>query len=187
MQTLSPVYRASASSQLLFREPGIADGASLHRLIQVCPPLDLNSPYAYLLLCAHHARTCVVAESTDGIAGFISSYRLPDAPETLFVWQVAVAPMARGQGLAGQMLRHLLTRPQMADCNWLETTVTPSNQASMNLFAALAAELGLRSEKRVFFSTEDFGDQGHEAEMLIRMGPLRPAAGIPSRNQEKQT
>lgn len=186
MSTLSPASRAPASSTFLFREPGTADGASLHQLIQACPPLDLNSPYAYLLLCAHHARSCVVAESGNGLAGFVSAYRLPEAPDTVFVWQVAVAPAARGQDLARRMLEHLLQRPALADCRWLETTVTPSNKPSRRVFAGLAERHGLRREEREFFSSEHFGHQGHEPEMLIRMGPLHQLSGISERTKEVQ-
>jgi len=162
---------APAPSRSLFREPAKTDGAAIFQLIRACPPLDLNSPYAYLLLCAHHAGTCVVAESRDGIAGFISAYRLPEAPDTVFVWQVAVAPAARGQGLALQMLTQLLSRPALAGCCWLETTVTPSNRNSRRVFDRLATQLGASVTEDEFFTPEDFQDQHHEPEMLIRIGP----------------
>lgn len=162
---------APASSKLLFREPGIPDGAAIHRLVRACPPLDLNSPYAYLLLCTHHTRTCVVAEGPAGLAGFVSAYRLPEAPEVIFVWQVAVAPSARGQGLALRMLEHLLGRRALADCRWLETTVSPSNKASRRVFDLLSERLRTGSEERTFFSRKDFPDEGHEDEVLIRIGP----------------
>jgi L-2,4-diaminobutyric acid acetyltransferase len=172
VKTLSTVSRvAPASSNSLFREPGVADGAAIHRLVRACPPLDLNSPYAYLLLCAHHAESCVVVEQDAGLAGFISAYRLPARPDTVFIWQVAVAPQARGQGLALRMLEHLLARPALAGCRWLETTVTPSNAASRRVFETLATRLNARCAERTFFSKEDFQDPHHEPEMLIRIGP----------------
>lgn len=171
MNTLSTDAVAPASSRLLLRELRISDGAAIHRLVRACPPLDLNSLYAYLLLGAHHGRTCVVAEGPSGIAGLVSAYRLPQSPETVFVWQVAVAPAARGQGLALRMLEHLLARPALAGWRWLETTVTPSNQASRRVFETLAARLGAGSEEHDFFSKEDFHDPQHEPERLIRIGP----------------
>lgn len=172
MSTLSTVAVAPASSQFLLREPGIADGAALYRLVRACPPLDLNSPYAYLLLCAHHARTCVVAENADGLVGFVSAYRPPETPDVVFVWQIAVASAARGHRLAPRMLRHLLARPALAGCRWLETTVTPSNAASRAVFASLAARINAGSEERTFFAADHFQDPHHEPEMLIRIGPM---------------
>lgn len=162
---------APASSKFLLREPGISDGAAIYRLVRACPPLDLNSRYAYLLLCAHHSGTCVVAEDSRGLTGFVSAYRPPDTGDVIFVWQVAIASTARGQGLALHMLAHLLARPVLAGCRWIETTVTPSNGSSRRLFAKLAASLGTQSKKNDFFSGEDFQDPHHEPEMLIRIGP----------------
>ncbi|MDP1536892.1 MAG: diaminobutyrate acetyltransferase [Burkholderiales bacterium] len=176
MKTRPTATVAPASSNLILREPGIDDGAAVHQLVRACPPLDLNSPYAYLLLCAHHARTCVVAEGPAGIAGFISAYRLPADPEVVFVWQVAVAPVARGQGLALRMLEHLLARPALAGWRRLETTITPCNKASRRVFETLAARLQLRLSESAFFSKEDFADPQHEPEMLIRIGPCIPQA-----------
>lgn len=169
--TLTTAHVVPASSKFLLREPGIADGAALFRLVRTCPPLDLNSPYSYLLLCAHHAGSCVVADRGAESVGFVSAYRPPAQTDTVFIWQIAVAPEVRGQGLALQMLEHLLTRPALADCRWLETTVTPSNAASRRVFETLAARLNARCAERTFFSKEDFQDSHHEPEMLIRIGP----------------
>ncbi|MDP1673157.1 MAG: diaminobutyrate acetyltransferase [Burkholderiales bacterium] len=172
MKTLSTAAQvAPASSISLLREPCITDGAAIHGLVRACPPLDLNSPYAYLLLCAHHAQSCVVAEQDDEPVGFISAYRRPDQADTVFIWQVAVAAAARGQGLALRMLEHLLARPALAGCRWLETTVTPSNAASRRVFESLATRLNARCAERTFFSKEDFQDPHHEPEMLMRIGP----------------
>src|SRR5690606_39264906 len=96
-QDLTPSLPASAaqpansSTRLQFRQPRRTDGAALHRLVSECPPLDVNSLYAYLLLCEHFSATCVVAESAGGlIDGFISAYVPPTRPDVIFVWQVAV-------------------------------------------------------------------------------------------------
>jgi len=102
---------SAAPSSVVFRTPRRADGAAIHRLIAQCPPLDLNSVYAYLLLCEHHRDTCVVAETDGGIAGFVSAYAPPGRGDTIFIWQVAVHDRARGRRLAGSMLDHLLGRP----------------------------------------------------------------------------
>lgn len=82
-----------------------------------------------------------------------------------------MAPTARGQGLALQMLEHLLARPALAGCNRLETTVTPSNAASRRVFESLAVRLDAQCAERTFFSKEDFQDPHHEPEMLISIGP----------------
>ena len=149
------------------------DGAALHRLISECPPLDLNSLYAYLLLAEHFSDTCVLAESAGGrIDGFISAYVLPDRPDVLFVWQVAVHARARGHRLGRAMLRELLRRKGLEHVRHLETTVGPDNQASRRSFAGLAAELGAHVSEQPFFDRQLFGGADHDDEMLLRIGPF---------------
>jgi L-2,4-diaminobutyric acid acetyltransferase len=104
--------------------------------------------------------------------GFISAYLPPGKPETVFVWQVAVAGSMRGHGLAMRMMRELLARPGVAECRYLETTVTPSNTASRRLFESLARMLGTTMRERVLFKGSDFGEAQHEPEVLFTIGPL---------------
>ena len=151
-------------------QPG--DGPALHALVAACPPLDLNSHYAYMLLCEHHAQTSVVAYADDILVGAITGYVLPEQPDTLFVWQVAVAESARGQGLARQMLAHLLEHcitPRRL--RWLETTISPSNAASHQLFTNFALRHDAGCSIATLFSAEAFGESGHEEERLYKIGP----------------
>ncbi len=159
---------------LQLRPPTPADGASLHELIRLSPPLDLNSCYAYLLQGLHFADTCVVACSGNTFAGYVSGYIPPGHPDTLFIWQVAVSPRHRGRGLAQAMLQHLLDRPSCRDVRWLETTVAPDNTASAKLFQGLARELGCPYAVSDLFPRSAFGDDSsHEAEPLFRIGPFQ--------------
>lgn len=154
--------------------PRVRDGADIHRLVANCGPLDLNSTYAYLLLCRHFGDTCVRAEHEERTVGFVSAYRLPETAEVIFVWQVAVSAEMRGQGLALRMLHELLSRPALASCRYLETTVAPSNKASLKLFYRLACDLGAPVAQQAMFEEADFGDEHHECETLVRIGPFRP-------------
>jgi len=155
--------------------PCVRDGAAIHRLVDACKPLDLNSTYAYLLLCEHFAETCVRAERVGRTVGFVSAYRPPQRRNVIFVWQVAVAEEMRGQGLARAMLQELLARSALRGCRYLETTVSPSNEASRRLFHGLARELGAPVNERVLFGEHDFGEEHHECEALIRIGPFAGA------------
>ena len=168
--------RDAAPSDLVFRAPRRADGAAIHRLISQCPPLDVNSVYAYLLLCEHFRHTCIVAELDGQIAGFISAYVVPGRDDTLFIWQVAVHDRARGRRLAGTMLNELLERPDLTDIQYLETTVGPDNHASRRTFQALAERLDAAVVERPLFGQQLFGGEAHEDEMLLRIGPFVPAS-----------
>lgn len=141
--------------------------------------LDVNSVYAYLLVGEHYSQTSVVAEVGDQLAGFISAYCPPSKPETVFVWQVGVAEAGRGKGLATRMLYEILNRPACEDVRYLDTTVGPSNEASMALFRGFARKLDTLCEEEELFGSELFGsDDGepHEPEILFRIGPFDTAA-----------
>lgn len=151
-------------------------GAAVHKLIAECPPLDTNSMYCNLLQSCHFAETAVAAVVGDELVGFISGYRIPQRTETLFVWQVAVGEKARGQGLAGRMLKQILSREINRDIKRIETTITPDNTASWALFESLARKLDTEISSSVMFDRQQhFADQ-HDTEMLIKVGPFKPIA-----------
>jgi L-2,4-diaminobutyric acid acetyltransferase len=163
-----------ALGSIVYRKPSLGEGKDLHALVSNCPPLDVNSAYAYRILCAHFADTCVVAEEQGSLIGFISAYRKPADPDVLFVWQVAVSPRARGRGVGSRMLLELLARAGCSSVTAIEATIGPDNRASWALFESLAAKLGAATSRETFFQEEDSGEAGHEAELLLRVGPLDP-------------
>jgi L-2,4-diaminobutyric acid acetyltransferase len=168
-----------SQSQAVLRHPTPNDGASVFRLIGRCPPLDTNSMYCNLLQCTHFADTSVAATQTvnagEELVGFISAYLIPEREDTLFVWQVAVDERARGAGLAGSMLKHILDRPQCRHVRYLETTITESNQASWGVFNSLAKNLETTLDKSVMFDRDKHLAGEHDTEFLARIGPFKLA------------
>jgi len=159
--------------------PTPMDGPGMWRLACESRTLDVNSRYHYLLWCRDFAATSVVARSVGtgvaGLAGFISGYLRPDAEDTLFVWQVAVADDHRRQGLARRMLDHLVARLAPRGVRHVEATVEPGNLPSARLFESFAEGNGAKLTRDELFSAEMLGG-GHEAEILFRIGPLRGRA-----------
>lgn len=156
------------------RRPSDGDGFPLHQLVARCQPLDTNSVYCNLLQCADFADTAIAAEDANGqLVGFISGYRPPSRPDTLFVWQVAVDASMRGQGLALRMLMALIARvAREHEVRYLETTISPDNGASQALFKKAFAKLEADYSTRTLFSrSEHFAGQ-HEDEVLYRAGPF---------------
>lgn len=134
--------------------------------------LDVNSPYHYLVFCRDFAETSIVADGGAGPVGFVTGFRRPADPGTLFVWQVAVDHRARRQGLGLAMLAHLVARLAPAGVAHVEATVTPSNTASAALFASLARAVRAPKVDAPLFGALDFPeDHAHEPEILVRIGP----------------
>lgn len=156
---------------LVLRAPVVADGARIWGLVVESGKLDVNSSYLYLLWCRDFAATSVVAEVGGELGGFVIGYRRPAAPDTYFLWQVAVRPSHRGRGLGGRMMDGLLSQQVAEGVRWLEATVTPDNEASQRLFQAFADRWGATLERSVLFAAADFPD-AHEPESLLRIGPL---------------
>ena len=165
--------------QAVLRPPIPNDGASVFRLIDRCPPLDTNSMYCNLLQCTHFAGTSVAAlqtvDTNEEMVGFISAYLVPEREDALFVWQVAVDERARGTGLAGRMLKHILDRPLCRHVRYLETTITESNKASWGVFNSLAKKLETTLDKSVMFDGDKHLGGAHDTEFLARIGPFKLA------------
>lgn len=132
--------------------------------------LDLNTSYAYLLWCRDFASTSVVADVDGTPGGFVTGYLRPDQPDTLMVWQVAVDEEHRGRGLARRMLSELVDAVP-SRVTGMETTITADNAASIALFTSFADSRGARITREPVFDASLFPD-GHETELLFRIGPL---------------
>lgn len=166
------VMSRNTDPQFEFRKPTADDGAAIHALIARCRPLDENSVYCNLLQCAHFADTCVLVEEAGEVRGFVSGYIVPDAPERLFIWQVAVAPEARGHGLGRRMILEILNRPELSEVRELHTTITPDNKPSQGVFRAVADMLEAEVERKVLFHKDEHFDGQQKSEILWEIGPF---------------
>ena len=133
------------------------------------PYVGLNSRYTYFLLAKDFSDTCVVAEHDDKIIAFSSGYVPRDRRETFFIWEVVVHKDYPGHGLQKRMLLHQI---RITDAKYFEGTVNPSNEASRRNFCELAQLLNAKCEENVLFNKEDFENDGHEPEILYRIGPI---------------
>lgn len=177
----SELYLSSADigqDDLRLRPPTIDDGQGMWRVAQATGTLDLNAPYAYLMVGEYFSETSIVALQDDEIVGFVSGFEAPDKPATLFVWQVGVDPSQHGRGIGGKMLLELLERwaqsriRYLETTQFLETTVTPSNERSLALFHGLARRLNTECTVCDRFESDLFPDGNHEEELVLRIGPI---------------
>lgn len=167
---------------IVFRVPVLADGLGVNKLIENCPPLDTNSSYCNFLQCSHFANTSVAAQLNGELVGFISGYVIPERPDTLFVWQVAVSEQVRGKGVAYNMLNHILTRPHCDAICYIETSITQDNQASWALFKSLTKKLATHLQSSAWMDKDIHFKGQHDSEALVRIGPLTHAE---NRKQDK--
>ncbi|MCA9038963.1 MAG: diaminobutyrate acetyltransferase [Planctomycetaceae bacterium] len=164
----------SDNKELILRQPTPQDAAWIWRLVRETGVLDQNSCYLYLLLCRDFSKSCIVAEECSRLVGFITGYRIPEFPTTLFIWQVGVSQSARRRGIALRMLSALVNHCQAQEkLEFLEATVTKENQASRQLFDKYARENGLSLEEESGFTESDFSFGNHQAEPRLRIGPLK--------------
>lgn len=179
---------AAAGTGVIFRQPSARDGARVWALIREAGTLDVNSAYCYMMLCEYFSKTCLLAEQDGALCGFVSAFRVPGREDTLFVWQIAVHPERRGQGLGRRLLEELLERLQTASrvtaeagpshavqppIRYIEATISPSNEASRALFRGLARRLKAGFEETAGMPEDWFPvEQRHEEERLFRIGPL---------------
>lgn len=157
-------------------KPKKENAKDIFSLVKKTKVLDLNSEYLYLLQTTHFDEYCCIAIVEEKIVGFVSGYIHPKDKDIYFVWQVGVDASMRGQGLASKMILSILNRENLKDINYIETTISPSNNSSQRVFEKLTKELNVDLEKKVMFTIDDFCD-GHEAEVLYKIGPIKKEKG----------
>jgi L-2,4-diaminobutyric acid acetyltransferase len=156
------------------RKLAIEDIKEVYKLLVANRPyVGLNSRYTYFLLAKDFSDTCLVAEHDNKIVAFSSGYKPPNRQDTFFNWETVVDKNYRGNGLQKLML---LEQIKIANAKFFEGTVNPSNKVSKRNFLEIAKLLNAKYEESILFSEEDFENDGHEAEILYRIGPINLAS-----------
>ncbi|HWH35647.1 MAG TPA: diaminobutyrate acetyltransferase, partial [Acidimicrobiales bacterium] len=135
------------------------------QLAGATPALDVNASYAYVLACWQFHRTCRIAQYDDALVGFVTGHWLPDTPQRLFLWQLAVDAGHRRRGVGRALVDALVEgcRPR-----YVEATVTGDNEGSRRLLHSLAQRHGVPIAEGPGLGTELFPDD-HPAEPLVRI------------------
>lgn len=157
---------------VIFRCPASEDGPAMREIARESQVLSVNSGYFYALMARHFKSTCLVAALPGRICGYVAGYSLPGRSGTLFIWQIGVAQADRGQGLGKKLLTSLVDKKRPV---FLEATIDPKNQASINLFTSVARHFAASHHfgRAPFFTEKDLG-AGDPAEHLMAIGPFVP-------------
>lgn len=161
------------SEQVTFRKPAYNHAADVWNLVGRCPQLDRNTLYCELLHCTHFAETCAIAERAEEVVGWLSAYRPPTEPSTLFVWQIAVHPAVRNTGVGKRLIISALNRPYCKSVTHIKATVALTNKASNSLFATLARDLGAPIRQALWFDRHAHFKGRYETEYMIAIGPIK--------------
>ncbi|WP_353009776.1 diaminobutyrate--2-oxoglutarate transaminase [Mesorhizobium sp. M0843] len=162
----------SGGQGVTFRRPTEIHAADVWELIAKCSPLDPNSLYCELLLCTDFADTCVLAEHAGAVVGWMSAYRRPSEPSTLFIWQIAVHPDIRNTGVGKGLIISALNRPSCEGLTHIKATVTLSNRGSKLLFAGVARDLRAPIRQALCFDQDIHFKGQQESEHTIAIGPI---------------
>jgi L-2,4-diaminobutyric acid acetyltransferase len=163
------------TDSIRFDAPDASDGPALEALAREAGGLDVNSTYAYALWAKEFWQTSVTVRSDEALIAFLTAFRRPSAPDTLFVWQMAVDPAHRGARLGLRMLHELSSR--VPDATTLEATVTTDNHRSLTTFQRFADDRDGPLSIEPLFDQRQLG-AGHAPEHLLRI-VLPPIADHP--------
>ena len=144
------------------------------RLTEQTHGIDLNSPYHYLLWCRDFAETTRVIHNLEGeVIAYTTVYVRPEDPLTLMIWQQVVSADYRGRNLGHAMVRGL-TRSLLEQqaITHVEATVTDTTGAPVRTLQKIAEEFGGTLSVETLFDQTLFPEGDHEAESLVRIGPL---------------
>lgn len=167
------VQLSEVEHEIVIRPLKMTDGPAIAAMVGESGTLDMNSDYAYLLMCTHFSMTSAIALDGNKSVAFVTAYIPPAAPgTTLFVWQICVLPAYQRLGLGLRLINSLLHRIECKHIRFVEATINPSNLASQKLFRTLAKQYGTECNTSNFFSKDLFGSSNHEEELLFRVGPL---------------
>jgi L-2,4-diaminobutyric acid acetyltransferase len=167
---VTEMMQKATPGAITIRRVKIDDIPDVYRLLRANRPyVGLNSPYTYYLLARDFNDTCLVALDGYRIIAFSSGYVPPSRPDTFFNWEIVVEAEYRGNGLQRTLL---LEQLRISNAKYFEGTVNPSNTVSERNYLTIAKILGAEVRMGVLFSEADFGNDGHEAEVLYRIGPI---------------
>ncbi|KRE96440.1 hypothetical protein ASG89_31220 [Paenibacillus sp. Soil766] len=165
------------TNNCVIRKATVQDGKYMWQRVKDSQKLDVNSAYCYIMLSEYFTDTCLVAEIDKEIVGFVTSLIRPSNPEVLFVWQIAVSTEHQGKGIAYTLLHELISSASCTEVRYIETTISPRNTASNQLFRKWAEEMEAPLLESEGFSSYLFPGDVHEDERLIQIGPINQQLG----------
>ena len=119
------------------RQPADSEFIAIRDLCAECPPLEVYPVHLYRIMLCYWGNTCLLAEQ-DGLAvGFVQGlFSQTASAKTYFLWQIAVHPKNRKQGVGQCLLRAIETTVRHAGGLFIHATIDPENKPSRALFTS---------------------------------------------------
>lgn len=155
------------------RPATLADVENLIKLEDVCFETDRLGKRSFRHFITSPTSSCVVATHFHGVvASIIILFRINSPRARLY--SLAVAPSARGNGIAGKLIQHVEREISRRCLHSLTLEVAETNQVAIHLYSKFGFT-PLRTIKNYY-------ENGENAIRMIK--PLRPRATPSSRSKE---
>lgn len=125
---------------MIIRKCTVEDVDSLRRFVDRCKPLELHTPFTYWTLFNYFSNICFLMIEKDELIGFISGIKGSLDKEVVYLWQIGVSKSHRGKNYASVLIDNFIKAVIELDCNKIQVSISPDNEASYNTFLKYAKE-----------------------------------------------
>jgi len=107
---------------------------SVYNFVSSCKPLESYPEHFYKIMLRYFGNSCIIAEFNGEIVGFVMGFTSQVDDKKLFLWQIGVANLLRGNEIAKMLLEKFEKVAKKLGCKRIEVTVDPENIPSQKLF-----------------------------------------------------
>jgi len=125
---------------MVIRNCTIEDVDRVRRFVDLCKPLELHTPFTYWTLFNYFSNLCFLMMEGEELIGFISGIRSSLDKDVVYLWQIGISKEQRGKNYASLLIDHFIKAVIGMDCNKIQVSISPENQASYNTFVKYAKE-----------------------------------------------
>ncbi|GEM_PF-3598627 len=158
-------------SAVEYRKASVEDAKEIHTIVKNTPGIDDNSLYYYSLWLKEFDQSNVVATQNNKIIAFLTAFRKPKDPETLFLWQLAAIPRHGVPDLGVRLAYHLIDYEIDNNLSGVEATIDLNNKSILYVMKKIEKKYNGKMLMEEYLS-EDFlsgNDEHHHSETLLKI------------------
>ena len=123
-----------------------SDVDKIRQFVNSCKPLTLHTAYTYWVMFNYLSEGCFVMEEDEKAVGYASGVKSSTEEDVFFMWQIGIAEEFRGKGLSQVLIEKIVNVAKKQNCNILQLTIEPDNEASFSTFNNYAKKNNLIME-----------------------------------------